>query len=243
MAGADLTPVAGSKIYIGGVLPTKLSDFTIADFAGQVWTEIDGWMNKGSLGDSFDQIETALINRSRVVRQKGTANAEPMENTFAIIPEDPGQAALIAASKTRHNYAFRVINSDAPAVEAETVTITIASPGVVSWTAHGLANGTPIVLSTTGALPTGLTAGTTYYVTGATTDAFSLSATSGGAAINTTGTQSGVHTATTAPVGTVEYFVALVMTAPNAGGEANTVSSLSATLAVNSNIVSVAPIG
>jgi hypothetical protein len=77
-----------------------------------------------------------------------------------------------------------------------TVTITIASPGVVSWTAHGFNNGNAISFSTTGALPTGLTAGTTYYIVSAATDTFQVSATPGGSAINTSGSQSGTHTAT-----------------------------------------------
>lgn len=74
------------------------------------------------------------------------------------------------------------------------VTISIATPGVVTWNAHGFAANTAVVFSTTGALPTGLVAGTTYYVISPTTNTFQLSATSGGAAINTTGSQSGVHT-------------------------------------------------
>ncbi len=76
------------------------------------------------------------------------------------------------------------------------VTITIASPGVVSWNAHGMANDSKVVLETTGSLPTGLTAGTTYYVRNRTTNSFELSATPGGASINTSGTQSGTHSAT-----------------------------------------------
>lgn len=83
-----------------------------------------------------------------------------------------------------------------------TVTITIATPGVVTWTAHGLSNGDSIVLSTTGALPTGLTAGTTYYLVNKAADTFQLAATVGGTAINTSGTQSGVHTAYVVGVGT-----------------------------------------
>lgn len=78
---------------------------------------------------------------------------------------------------------------------SSTVTITIATPAVISWAVHGLAAGTPISFTTTGALPTGLAVGTTYYVVNPTTDAFSVSATPGGSAINTSGTQSGVHTA------------------------------------------------
>lgn len=84
-----------------------------------------------------------------------------------------------------------------------TVTITIATPGVVSWTAHGLVAGDPVTFNTTGALPTGITAGTTYYViaTGLTADTFRISATVGGAAVNTSGTQSGTHTAYNVPYG------------------------------------------
>ncbi|MGH3512554.1 MAG: hypothetical protein ACRDRB_09770, partial [Pseudonocardiaceae bacterium] len=76
-----------------------------------------------------------------------------------------------------------------------TVTITIASPAVVSWTAHGLLVGAPVTFTTTGALPTGLVASTTYYVsTVVAVDSFQVSATLGGSAVNTTGTQSGTHT-------------------------------------------------
>lgn len=75
-------------------------------------------------------------------------------------------------------------------------TITIATPGVVTRAAHGLIAGDSVQFTTTGALPTGLIAGTDYFViaAGLTAGAFQLSLTVGGAAINTTGAQSGVHT-------------------------------------------------
>lgn len=74
-------------------------------------------------------------------------------------------------------------------------TVTIASPGVFTSTAHGLAIGDTVTLSTDGILPTGLTAGNIYYVVSAgfTVDAFEISATLGGTAINTSGSQSGNH--------------------------------------------------
>ncbi len=79
--------------------------------------------------------------------------------------------------------------------KTDTVTITIASPGVVSLTGHGHTVGERIRLRTTGALPTGLSARTDYYIkTTPDADTFTLSATLGGAAINTTGSQSGTHT-------------------------------------------------
>lgn len=77
-----------------------------------------------------------------------------------------------------------------------TVTVTIASPGVFTATAHGLAANDTVIFETDGALPTGLTADTTiYYVisTGLTADDFRVSTTKGGSAVNTSGTQSGNH--------------------------------------------------
>ncbi len=75
------------------------------------------------------------------------------------------------------------------------VTMTIAAPGVVSWPAHGQAANTPISFATTGSMPA-VSAGVVYYVKSPTADNFNISATPGGAAINTSGSQSGVHTAT-----------------------------------------------
>jgi len=75
-------------------------------------------------------------------------------------------------------------------------TVTAASPGLFTATAHGLAENDTVVLITSGALLTGLEINTTYYVisAGLTTNAFELSTTLGGSAINTSGSQSGVHT-------------------------------------------------
>lgn len=94
-----------------------------------------------------------------------------------------------------------------------TGTVTLASPGV--WTtgsAHGLVIGDPVFLTTTGALPTGMSANTAYYVmTVPSSTTFTLgttrtvSAITGVAtvtvAVNTSGSQSGVHTIVQAPWG------------------------------------------
>jgi hypothetical protein len=95
--------------------------------------------------------------------------------------------ARYANGQTRHHY-----------IDGKTsaVTITNASPGVVTWTAHGLQAGDAVVFTTTGSLPTGLTAGTVYYVKAPAANTFTVSATVGGAAINTSSAGSGTHTAT-----------------------------------------------
>jgi hypothetical protein len=153
---ADLYPVAGSKLYIGGVLETKNEDFVESDFASQSWTEIDGWSQMGAVGDAAQTITTPLINRNRDLKQKGTSNAGSMQNTFAALENDAGQIALLAAAEpsNKSNYAFRI----------------------------DLSNGAK------------------------------------------------------------RYFVGLVTTAQDAGGEANTMGNMSATIEINSNIVRVAAV-
>ncbi|MBU2062330.1 MAG: tail fiber protein [Bacteroidetes bacterium] len=99
-----------------------------------------------------------------------------------------------AVSRTTYASLFTALNNS-----LGTVTITIAAPGVVTLTAHGLATGDSLYLTTTGALPTGLTANTRYWVVKVNADTFSLATTLAnalaGTKITTSGSQSGVHTA------------------------------------------------
>lgn len=67
-------------------------------------------------------------------------------------------------------------------------TISLASPGVVTLTGHGLSVGNPMSFKTTSSLPSPLSPGVTYYVQNV-IDAnnFNIALTNGGAAINTAG--------------------------------------------------------
>jgi hypothetical protein len=73
-----------------------------------------------------------------------------------------------------------------------TATITIASPAVVTATDQ-YTEGAPIVFETSGALPSGLSTGTTYYIRNYASGVFNVSATPSGALITTTGSQSGTQ--------------------------------------------------
>lgn len=85
-----------------------------------------------------------------------------------------------------------------------TVTMTIAAPGVVTWTSHGFSTviPQPVVFTTSGALPTGITSGTVYYTVPATvtTNTFQVQTTTtlalAGTGLTTSGTQSGTQTGT-----------------------------------------------
>lgn len=74
--------------------------------------------------------------------------------------------------------------------------LNVASPGVVNWRNHKLYAGRTIQFATSGALPTGLTAGTEYFVlpSGLGKNIFSLATSEGGTIINFTGFQYGVQT-------------------------------------------------
>lgn len=102
-----------------------------------------------------------------------------------------------AVSRTTFNALFAVL------VASSTITVTIASPAVITWTGHNLRVGDPVKFTTTGLLPTGITAGVTYYVisAGLTANTFRVSATPNGSAVNTSGSQNGTHTGTWAPWG------------------------------------------
>jgi len=117
-------------------------------------------------------IESTIINNDKLKWQTYAAYTHPAGNS------DSGTVTV--TNETRNG----------------TCTMTIASPAVVSKTGHGYAAGDKILFRTTGALPTGVTAGTVYFVsaTDLTADTFKFSATDGGAVIDTTGTQSGTHT-------------------------------------------------
>lgn len=76
-----------------------------------------------------------------------------------------------------------------------TATISNATPGVITSTAHELAVDDEIWLETTGTLPAPLEVDTTYYVVNnkITANAFCIATSKGGDPINTTSAGSGTH--------------------------------------------------
>lgn len=146
--------------------------YSAADqIAGATGTWIDA-----VLGTEGNLYEMRVANNAATANYAGTYSAH-----FT--------ALFRATTANIRNGAARLVHTPTNAV----ATVTIATPGVMTLASHGFAANTTVLLSTDGALPTGLTAGTTYYVRNPATDTFELSLTSGGASINTTGTQSGTH--------------------------------------------------
>ena len=127
----------------------------------------------------------------------------------------------ITESTTTDNIRASYLLKDFP---PSTFTVTIAAPAVFTLNNHGLRLNDIVTLTTSGALPTGLSSGVFYWVTSTslTTNTFTLSTTFNGAALTTTGTQSGTHTlhyatsiingglAMDEPVSTTEHYIYLL---------------------------------
>ena len=108
------------------------------------------------------------------------------------IADANGNELIVMDTVTSAVNEVTVSNAASPAV---TATITIAVPAVVTVAATP-PSGTPVVFTTTGALPTGLVANTIYFVKYINATTFNVAATTNGTSITTTGSQSGTHTAT-----------------------------------------------
>ena len=139
--------------------------------------------------DGTGFVPTPFTERSNDLTQStagkaGPAAAGPYQVLDAFIWNDAGTVRLTRGPKW---------------ITSATVTITIASPCVVTWMGHGLYDGATVRFTTTGALPTGLLASTDYFVTKVGIDSFKLSATLAnqvaGTFINSSGSQSGIHMA------------------------------------------------
>jgi hypothetical protein len=215
-----LQKIAGTAIYIGNSPILYKTAYEAADFSGFSWTRIRNATNIGDLGADQEVITQRIIDANTAVYGKGGLTFPLMTNTFVPVRSDPGQASFAAAQRACKPYPFRIVWG-ADCEETGTVTIANGSEAAVTWNNHGFADGTPIVLSTTGALPTGLTAGTVYYVVSPDTNTFKLAATVGGEPIDTSSAGSGTHTATATPVGETDLIAGLALYGTKTGGDAS----------------------
>ena len=126
----------------------------------------------------------------------------------------------VVSAKTLISTAVQFAYASANAADAYYVskgnpTMTIASPGVVTLSTHGLVSGDYVKFTTTGALPTGLIAGTQYFVIYVDANSFKLAASyadaiNGKNPITTSGSQSGTHTLYAGGTGAREVTVKLI---------------------------------
>lgn len=225
----DASPSAGTKLYMGGTSAAALLTDT--------YVEVGGIESIPEFGRAYSETTFTPLASRGVLKYKTSFNDGSITVPMAKDLSDAGQAALYAARDSDFDYNFKVEANDAVAPLVLTgVSMSAATPGVVTKTAHGLTANTPIKFTAgTGTLPTGVTDGTTYYVkTVSTADTFTISATPGGAALATTGSPSGTYTVTTVPTNSVIYMRAKVMSFTNNPGNVDAVLMSSVTLGIRS---------
>lgn len=157
----------------------------ISDYEGQTTQNVNNVLPRGDGYGPFNDF--AILSQALPAGCRGG---------FYALKSD-GSVAIFAGTVDRLYLANNTDYSWTPVSKVATFTITIASPGVITKTAHGFAANDPFVPTTTGTLPTGITAGTKYFVKEVlTADTFTFSATAGGSVINTSGAQAGTHSLT-----------------------------------------------
>lgn len=105
-----------SKLFIGAPLAQKNGDFIAAEFTAALAAavEIAPLEGLGQLGDTSESIPFDAINDGRRKKLKGIRDAGTMEVVIGADYNNPGVLALLAAEKTPHDYAFRIVLNNAP---------------------------------------------------------------------------------------------------------------------------------
>lgn len=148
-----------------------------------------GSMVTDGAGGLYISITNANLNNAVT----DTTNWAPMTTTLAQYGVTVGNSAgqqQVANTNLLGRLAAKIGNF--------TVAISNATPAVITKVSHGLNTYDTVYFTTTGALPTGLTASTIYFVTVVTADTFKVSTTLvnavAGTFVNTSSAGSGVHT-------------------------------------------------
>jgi hypothetical protein len=178
----------------------SINSFNIAEVLGDVESPDFVWIkSRSASGDHA--LFNSVVGTGKYLRSSNSGGEVTDVNSLIQFNKNGfllGNAAIVNTSATTYvASAWKSGNTTVTNTDGrQTITITVASPAVVTATGHSFNNGDIIQLYTTGALPTGLSTNVNYYIVNKATNTFQLSLTNGGSAINTSGTQSGTHSCT-----------------------------------------------
>lgn len=113
--GVGIFSVAGTKMSIGSVTPSKVTNFVAADFNTESWVSISWIENLGQVGDEASEITFSAIDVNRTLKLKGVFNAGDMSLVVGRDYTDNGQNVLQTANALPYDYGFRMIFNDQPA--------------------------------------------------------------------------------------------------------------------------------
>ena len=103
---------AGAKIYIGPVVSSPYPADESA-YAALSYVEIGEVESIAPFGDKSGVINFASLSDNRQRKMKGVRDAGDFDVVYASDPHDAGQAACIAAERTKFSYAIKVQLEDA----------------------------------------------------------------------------------------------------------------------------------
>lgn len=194
-----------------GIIEDSLNSYVAGTYAegdleGPVRDQLIGLVLLAMFGTADDStVETGVYDHVFSVSESNTHPSltinkrEPnaaYDNVLAML--DSFELTCVPDAINMFKAGFRAKARAATAGVVGTFTVTIATPGVVTLSGHGLKTGDVVTLATSGALPTGLAIATQYYVIYVSSSTFRLATTLAnalaGTAITTTGSQSGTHT-------------------------------------------------
>jgi hypothetical protein len=191
--GVEETLTNGSGLTIKGVKTHRLQESFTIDFftTGSLPAPLNPEFTYFVLADNLSETEFS-------VSEIRGGNAVSITNIGSGIHRY--NIAGLTLTNLRENYNYIDLTVFNPGEyrsgSAATCTISIASPAVVTRVGHGFVAGDVIKFTTTGSLPTGMSALTRFFVisAGLGVDDFQFSASPGGPAVDTSGTQSGTQT-------------------------------------------------
>jgi hypothetical protein len=179
------------KVDYGAVLPGTVvtASWSQEAIAGSCTVQCDIGSSPDDITYTYDLNTTSVLKTGfRYIKVRLTVTAATTVGLLLI-----RNLTLRLDVKQKPDGGGPITSTAAASDFSQNATLTIANPCVVTISAHGLVDGQHVTLTTTGALPTGLATNTTYLVKNPTTNTFNL-ASSTGALIVTTGSQSGTHT-------------------------------------------------
>jgi hypothetical protein len=184
VAGNQSLPVGGFIGFGGPTVAASSSNYSLYGDAST--TKING-PNGGTIGTLIGNVSVGGFDTLGLTISSFNAGTGATSSTFW-----RGDRTW-AAPPSGKNVSTNTLKWTTP---NSTVTITNASPAVITWTAHGFSAGIWVLFTTTGTLPTGLTASTPYCIisAGLAANSFEVATACAGAAINTSSAGSGTHT-------------------------------------------------
>lgn len=190
---ATVTTVRGFKALDSGTTGWKLFISTTATVLINGGTFLVNKVDKSDFNNiTPTDITMAISSDAKAVyflQDPSNIGVNQLNIASASLILDEANSKIFVHNGVSLTHQYYVYSTAAPTYVPDSVSVSVASPAVVTHVGHTYQNNDPVIF-TAGTLPTGLALNTTYFVRGVSAGSYNLSLTTGGANINTTGSPS-----------------------------------------------------